>query len=99
MDANGTRYYLLLGKRNWADCMPEPRYRDFEPRAAPVAPAALTFSGCAVTEDHYLVVGVLEPAGLLIFDLFTGGPPRQLLWPDVAPFVPFDMAPRSGGGV
>jgi phage tail-like protein len=198
MDANGTRYYLLLGKQNWADCLADdgqtrlgdlwapisppaapqgpawndaraeltlvphlfqfvaarrdlppqlderrgaghdrygnwywiaasrqellvsssgsgktthfwaaadeadhtapPRYGDFAPRDVS-PPAALTFGGLAVTEDHYLVVGVLEPAGLLIFDLFAGGSPRQILWPAAVPFAPFDMAPRGGGGV
>ncbi len=52
-----------------------------------------------MTEDHYLVVGVLEPRGLLIFDLHTTGSPRQMLWPTDVDFVPFDLAPRPGGGV
>jgi hypothetical protein len=55
--------------------------------------------GLAVTEDHYLVVGVVEPAGLLYFDLHAGGAPRQLLWPKGVPFSPFDIAPAPGGGV
>jgi phage tail-like protein len=62
-------------------------------------PTALQLRGLAVTEDHYLVVGVLQPPGLLLFDLYAGGPPRQLLWPDDVEFTPFDMAPRPGGGV
>jgi phage tail-like protein len=36
---------------------------------------------------------------LLVFDLFTGGLPRQVFWPAGVPFVPFDMAPAPGGGV
>src|SRR6185369_2191777 len=46
-----------------------------------------------------LVIGVTDPAGLLIFDLHTGQEPRQILWPTSIPFEPFDMAPRPGGGV
>jgi len=61
--------------------------------------AACKFSGLAVTEQHYLVVGILEPAGLVVFDLFHGGSPRQFVWPRNIPFVPFDMAPEPGGGV
>jgi phage tail-like protein len=72
---------------------------DFAPLndAQPVAP--LKFSALAITEDHYLVIGVSEPAGLLIFDLHTGGEPRQVFWPASVDFAPFDMAPRPGGGV
>jgi phage tail-like protein len=62
-----------------------------ESRAAP--PALLR--GLAVTTEHYLVVGVLAPAGLLIFDLHAGGPPRQMLWP--AGFSPFDIVAGCGG--
>jgi phage tail-like protein len=51
----------------------------------------------AVTVDHYLVAGVIDPPGLLVFDLHTASPPRQLCWP--VPLVPFDIAPAVGGGV
>lgn len=61
--------------------------------------APLLFSGLTVTTEHYLVVGVLQPKGLVIFDLFHGGPPRRLIWPDPVPFVPFDLAPALNGGV
>jgi phage tail-like protein len=58
-----------------------------------------SFSGLAVTELHFLVVGLIEPKGFLVFDLFRGGPPRQFAWPAEIDFVPFDMAPAPGGGV
>ncbi|HSF33662.1 MAG TPA: phage tail protein [Candidatus Tectomicrobia bacterium] len=80
-------------------CEPAPRSGDFQPREIRPSPTPAQLSGLAVTEDHYLVVGTLEPAGLLLFDLHAGGPPQQLLWPETVAFTPFDMAPRPGGGV
>jgi phage tail-like protein len=82
-------------------CTSEPRYGDFRPVEAPSPPATLRFGGLAVTDDHYLIVGVMDPPGYLVFDLHAGGPPQQFCWPDPAsvPFVPFDLAPRAGGGV
>lgn len=59
----------------------------------------LRFGGLAVTDEHFMVVGVVEPAGLLIFDLHAGGPPQQLCWPQAVRFVPFDMAAAPDGGV
>jgi phage tail-like protein len=77
----------------------EPAPGGFQPKESFPLPTPLAFSGLSVTEDHFLVVGVLEPAGLLVFDLHAGGPPRQILWPESIDFVPFDMAPAPGGGV
>ena len=72
---------------------------DFAPLEEEQSTTPLTFSGLAITEDHYLVVGVIEPAGVLIFDLHTGAEPRQILWPKEIAFAPFDIAARPGGGV
>jgi phage tail-like protein len=63
------------------------------------APPELRFRGLALTEDHFLVAGVLKPAGLLIFDLHAGGGPIQMIWPEAVDFTPFDFAARPGGGV
>ena len=72
---------------------------DFGPLQPPAPPLMLQFAGLVVTTDHYLVAGVLAPAGLLVFDLHAGGQPQQLLWPDAVPFAPYDMAPDAAGGV
>jgi phage tail-like protein len=81
------------------ECETPKRSGDFQPREQKKGPVVLQLSGLSVTDDHYLVAGVLEPAGVLIFDLHAGGDPRQLSWPAAVPFVPFDMSPRPGGGV
>jgi len=81
-----------------AACAPDAPPVDFKPVAATNCPP-LALRSLAVTEDHYLVAGVLEPAGILVFDLHAGGAPQQLWWPRGVPFEPLDMAARSGGGV
>lgn len=72
---------------------------DFSPSQPLIPPTPLPFSGLAVTTEHYLVVGVVEPEGLAIFDLFHSGPPRRLLWPRSLAFSPFDMAAAPDGGL
>ncbi len=67
------------------------------PAEASVQPMSL--SGLAVTTQGYLAAGTVDPPGLLIFDLRTGGEPRQILWPATAPFAPFDLAAAKDGGL
>lgn len=63
------------------------------------SPVLTRFLGLTVTDDQYLVVGVLEPAGLLVFDLYDTTSPLRILWPDEVPFSPFDMAAAPSGGL
>lgn len=72
---------------------------DFAASSPATPPNPLMFSGLTVTEEHYLVAGTLQPAGLVIFDLFRGGPPRRVLWPSAIPFAPFEIAPAIGSGI
>jgi phage tail-like protein len=71
----------------------------FAPAAPPRVPEPVPLRGLAVTGEHYLVVGTLEPAGLLVFDLAAGGPPVALPWPASVPFAPWDIAAAPDGGV
>lgn len=71
---------------------------EFRPKESPPAPSSCKFGGLTITEDHFLLVGVLRPAGLLVFDLHAGGSPRKILWPESVAFEPFDMAAAPGGG-
>jgi phage tail-like protein len=65
---------------------------------APVSPAPLHLAGLAVTADHYLVAGRIEPNGILVFDLRGGGGPLSLEWPADVPFTPFDLSAAHDGG-
>ena len=76
-----------------------PRLGAFVATAPVPAPASPPLRGAAVTEDNFLVIGVLDPPGLLVFDLQTADPPAHLPWPVEVAFAPFDMAPRPSGGV
>jgi len=60
---------------------------------------SLMLAGVAVSSEHFLIVGTLAPAGVLIFDLAGSGAPLHLLWPAGVPFAPFDMAAGSTGSV
>ncbi len=64
----------------------------FEPAANYV------FGGLAVTTDHYLLIGSIDPPGLILFDLYTGGAPMQYRWPASVPFAPFAIAAGVDGG-
>jgi len=59
---------------------------------------ARVLSGLAVTLDHYLLVGVLDDPGVLVFDLHDGGPPSELAFPRGTSFLPFDIAAAPDGG-
>ena len=106
IDTAGAKIKVLsTGTNKVSDFYPaatEPA-RSFEPGAfQPLENTADSFGefrGMAVTIDHFLVVGMNDPAGLLVFDLFAGGEPRPVLWSDDVPFAPFDIAARFGGGV
>src|SRR5262249_23562888 len=65
----------------------------------PPTSSSFVMSGLTVTTDHYLVVGLLSPKGLLIFDLHGGGQPLQIPWPTTVDFAPFDMTATADGGV
>ena len=67
---------------------------EFSPCTADI-PTPVTLRGLAVSDDDYLVAGVVEPPGCLVFDLHAGGSPRQLLWP--GGFRPFDIATGACG--
>ena len=76
----------------------QPSASAFRPAAPPQAAPTGRLRGLAVTADHYLLVGRLDPAGLLVFDLRSGGPPLVLEWPGAVEFAPFDIAPRPEAG-
>ena len=80
-------------------CPDEERHGDFKPSSTQASTATAILSGLTVTTHGYLVVGTLQPAGVLIFDLHAGGPPLWLHWPRQLNFSPFDLACTPDGGV
>jgi phage tail-like protein len=62
----------------------------------PVHP--LQLQGLTITDEHYLVVGVVTPPGFIVIDLHAGGAPVQYCWPTTVEFDPYDMAAITGGG-
>lgn len=100
VNSSGTRqtsHFWSAG--DGAECEPEQRFGDFDALEPKPAIKPLALSGLAVTEDQYLVVGTLDPKGILIFDLHQVGAPQHRLWPSSVDFAPFDMSPAPGGGV
>ncbi len=71
----------------------------FVPCSAPASEVPHRLRGLAVTSQHFLVVGTLAPAGLLIFDLHAGGAPQWWLWSTALDFAPFDLAAAADGGL
>ncbi len=65
---------------------------------APAPPTPLQLAGLAVTADHYLIAGRIEPNGVLVFDLRGGGGPLILDWPADVAFTPFDISATADGG-
>jgi phage tail-like protein len=74
-----------------------PAAGEFAPVGAVTSSQSLSLAGVAVSSEHFLLVGTLAPAGVLIFDLAAGGAPMHLLWPTGVPFKPFDIAAGPSG--
>lgn len=72
---------------------------DFSPVAGTDPPAIESLRGLAISRENYLVVGTINPGGLLVFDLHAGGPPLMLRWPHILNFQPFDIAAAADGGL
>lgn len=72
---------------------------DFTPVQSEEQAGNPILSGLCVTAHEYLVVGTLQPAGLLVFDLHGGGPPDQLRWPQALAFSPYDFSCTPDGGM
>jgi len=99
VNSSGTQVTTDFWSNTPDNCDHSTALADFHATDVSHSPRPITLSGLAVTEEHYLVTGVLEPAGLLIFDLYGGGAPQQLLWPATVKFAPFDMAAAKDGGL
>lgn len=79
-------------------CESEAQPGEFHPVTPDTDVPLPTLRGLTVTTHEYLVVGTLEPTGLLIFDMHAGGAPDWLQWPEAVPFSPFDIAATDDAG-
>ncbi len=74
----------------------------FAPASAAAKAPSWTLAGLVVTDHHYLVTGAHAGDGsvrLLVFDLFGGGAPLEMLWPADVSLAVRDMAPAPSGGL
>jgi phage tail-like protein len=92
---NVTTYFPIEQSDDETKQKIEGEFYQFEPKEKT---EPIKLSGLAITEDHYMIVGTSQPAGILVFDLYSTGEPRQILFPKEIPFAPFDMSPRKCGG-
>ena len=65
---------------------------------SPMPAKSYAMGGLTVTTDHYLLVGLTQPAGLLLFDLYPGGAPLEFRWPARVAFEPFALTAAPDGG-
>ena len=98
VNSSGTQATTDFWSNTHDNCVHSTAPADFHSPDVSQSTHTMTLSGLTVTAEHYLVAGVLEPAGLLIFDLYGGGA-LQLLWPSTVRFAPFDMAAAKDGGL
>lgn len=90
-------YWTIANWQERAQTTPQPD-SDFEPQIEDAA-SPESFRGLAVTTEQYMVVGTLAEPGLLVFDLYAGGPPIRIVWPSEQAFHPFLIMPTNDGGV
>lgn len=90
------RVYWSLAQWNINKC--KGRSEDFQAAPHPVSVKPDHLSGLVVTCHDYLIAGMIDPGGILIFDLHAGNPPIVLLWPTDILFDPLDMTAAPDGG-
>lgn len=77
----------------------ESRGGDFSPLPESITATTPRLVALAITDQHFMVVGTIDPAGLLVFDLVKGGPPQWFRWPCKTPITPSDITAIPSGGV
>jgi phage tail-like protein len=98
VNSAGSNNTSIYWSQTLEDCDP-PEYGEFTPRM-PSEIKLLKLAGLTINSENFLIVGVTYPmAGLLVFDLFGGGPPTFVPWSiEDVKFEPFDMAAQHVNG-